>query len=60
MLLSSSREVTTGAVAVEPPPEDASAPTPHRSTEFDDRNELLSGLAPPGRKSPAPAKGASK
>ena len=42
------------AAAVTLPAEEDSAPTPVVSTEFADRAWLLSGIAPPPRKSPAP------
>jgi hypothetical protein len=56
MTLSSTQEVqAVGAVTVMPPPDEHSSPTPGRSTEFEDRESLLSGLAAPARRSPAPA-----
>jgi hypothetical protein len=55
MTLDAAREVVPGAVAITLPAEEQSSPTPLRATEFEDREELLSGLAAPGRKSPAPA-----
>jgi hypothetical protein len=42
-------------VAVTPPADEESVATPERSTEFEDRQELLSGIAPPAKKSPTPA-----
>jgi hypothetical protein len=48
-------------VTIAVPGDEQSSPTPLRTTEFDDREELLSGLAAPGRKAPVPAaKGAAK
>jgi hypothetical protein len=38
------------AVAIVPPSEQDSAPTPPRSTDIEDREELLGGLAPPLRR----------
>lgn len=45
---------SVGAVTVTPPPDDESVDTPGRSTEFEDREALLQGLAPPARKAPTP------
>ena len=39
-----------GAVTVVPPGDADSAPTPGRSSEVDDREELLGGLAPSTRR----------
>ena len=55
MTLSSTQEVqAVGAVSLMPPPDEHSSPTPTRSTEFEDRESLLSGLAAPARRSPVP------
>ncbi len=45
-----SLEAVGGALAITPPPDSESSPTPQRSTEMADRDELLGGLAPPARK----------
>ena len=56
MTLASTQEVlAVGAVIVLPPADEHSSTTPSRSTEFEDRESLLSGLAAPARRSPAPA-----
>ncbi len=43
-----------GQVTVTPPGEADSATTPERSTELEDRDDLLRGLAPPAPKAPTP------
>jgi hypothetical protein len=43
-------EEVGGALVITPPSEAESSPTPRRSTEADDREELLGGLAPPARR----------
>ena len=52
MALSASEEMAdlAGAVAVAAPDEADSVTSPGRSTDFEDREELLSGLAPPARR----------
>jgi hypothetical protein len=56
MTLSSTHELqAVGDVTVLPPPDEHSSPTPTRSSEFEDREWLLSGLAAPARRAPAPA-----
>ena len=47
-----------GAVAVAAPAEGDSVGTPENSSEFDERHELLEGLAPPPRRAPTPDPGA--
>jgi hypothetical protein len=42
------------AIAITPPGDDQSVDTPGRSHDFDDREELLDGLAPPAHRAPAP------
>jgi hypothetical protein len=43
-------------IAITPPPDAESVDTPGRSTELDDRNKLLEGIAPPAGKAPTPKK----
>jgi hypothetical protein len=56
MILESSHAIDKigGPVAVTPPPDAESVTTPLRSHEFEERQELLEGIAPPAAKAPVP------
>jgi hypothetical protein len=56
MVLESSHAIDKigGAVTVTPPPDAESVTTPLRSHEFEERQELLEGIAPPAAKAPLP------
>ncbi len=60
MTLEATHQVTDvgGAIAVAPPGEAESVDTPQRSRDFEDREELLHGIAPAARRGPVPEAGA--
>jgi hypothetical protein len=54
MTLSASHSVKDvgGAVSITPPAAEESVDTPERSHDFEDREELLHGIAPPAKRGP--------